>query len=418
MVDWHTSQPKTRLFALSASAGESSFCQLSVNGAAYLSIHKSDALSFTRVRLLEVEYTIRASLSAGSLGADVHVVLPVRIINFLSIDPPPGPPLASPEVASGRYFMRESDSHRNETSGGTVRGHRALMDGGFAGAPYSDYDSETTHRFDDCLSERSVSVYDDPSSMDEDMENFPLQRYLDTAPGFIVDTAPSENGNSSERARDFGSLLTTIDQPASTRPQGPRQLSAAPSRGSSTQPVLTAFELRVKEKMHALATSAAKPAFDTNNLEPNASRASSANDYVNCHTDNKLLKPPNVYWKTSNEVSGFSLLPSHQLPKPPCMIARPMLKTHLTDPGPVPIIVTVTDTSSTAASSSRSNTNPDARLARLNASRMRSQTQSMTRPPLRSQAGSAFSAVKLKIATMEEKVFELNQRTDGIVPFF
>jgi hypothetical protein len=390
-----------------------------VDVTAYLDIRKSDALSFTRVRLLEVEYTIRASLSAGSLGADVHVILPVRIINFLSIDPPPDPPLVSPEATSGRYFIRESDSHRNETSGGTVRGHRALMDGGFAGAPYSDFDSEITHRCDDCLSERSVSVYDDSSSMDEDMENFPLQRYPDTAPRSIVDTAGRPgNRNSSERARDFGNLLTAIDQPANTRPQGPRQLIAAPKCGSSPQPVLTAFELRVKEKMYALATSAVKSAFDTNNLELNASRASSSNDHMKCYTDNKLLKPPNVHWKTPNEMPGFSLPPSHQLPKPPRMITRPMLKTHLTDPGPVPIIVTVTDTSSTPASPSRSDTNSDARLARLNASRMRSQTQSMTRPPLPSRAGSAFSAVKLRIANMEEKVFELNQRTDGVVPFF
>ncbi|KAI0734636.1 hypothetical protein C8Q72DRAFT_770599, partial [Fomitopsis betulina] len=48
-----------------------------------------DALSMTRSRLLEVEYAIRITISAGSLTPDVHVTLPIRVINFLSIDPIP-----------------------------------------------------------------------------------------------------------------------------------------------------------------------------------------------------------------------------------------------------------------------------------------------------------------------------------------
>ncbi|KAK0465584.1 immunoglobulin E-set, partial [Desarmillaria tabescens] len=48
-----------------------------------------DALTMPRGRLLEEEYTLRVSVSAGSLGTDVHVKLPIKIINFLSIDPPP-----------------------------------------------------------------------------------------------------------------------------------------------------------------------------------------------------------------------------------------------------------------------------------------------------------------------------------------
>ncbi|KAK0471704.1 hypothetical protein IW261DRAFT_1597177 [Armillaria novae-zelandiae] len=44
-------------------------------------------------RLLEEEYTLRVSVSAGPLGSDVHVKLPIKIINFLSIDPPPTCPL-------------------------------------------------------------------------------------------------------------------------------------------------------------------------------------------------------------------------------------------------------------------------------------------------------------------------------------
>ncbi|KAJ7492464.1 hypothetical protein FB451DRAFT_1022543 [Mycena latifolia] len=48
-----------------------------------------DALTHTRERLIEVEYTIRVSLNTGSLTPDVCVALPIRIINLLSLDPPP-----------------------------------------------------------------------------------------------------------------------------------------------------------------------------------------------------------------------------------------------------------------------------------------------------------------------------------------
>ncbi|KLO10454.1 hypothetical protein SCHPADRAFT_832475, partial [Schizopora paradoxa] len=54
----------------------------------------SDALTVVRARLLEVEYTLKISLGVGSsiTGGStdaVAVSLPVRIINFLSLDPPP-----------------------------------------------------------------------------------------------------------------------------------------------------------------------------------------------------------------------------------------------------------------------------------------------------------------------------------------
>ncbi|KAG8927605.1 hypothetical protein FRC01_007180 [Tulasnella sp. 417] len=49
----------------------------------------SDALSISRGRLIEVDYTLRISAGTGPLSSDVAVQLPIRIINFLSIDPPP-----------------------------------------------------------------------------------------------------------------------------------------------------------------------------------------------------------------------------------------------------------------------------------------------------------------------------------------
>ncbi|KAI0080326.1 hypothetical protein K474DRAFT_1769559 [Panus rudis PR-1116 ss-1] len=69
-----------------------------------------DALSITRGRLLEVEYSIRVTLSAGSLAPEVFVTLPIRIINFLSIDPPATRGLLSP---SGAYARTVKDNTLN-----------------------------------------------------------------------------------------------------------------------------------------------------------------------------------------------------------------------------------------------------------------------------------------------------------------
>ncbi|CCM04190.1 uncharacterized protein FIBRA_06356 [Fibroporia radiculosa] len=65
-----------------------------------------DALSVARGRLLEVEYSIRVTLSAGPLTSDVHVTLPIRIINFLSIDSNPSDLLHSMAGAHVRPLRR------------------------------------------------------------------------------------------------------------------------------------------------------------------------------------------------------------------------------------------------------------------------------------------------------------------------
>ncbi|EIW64350.1 uncharacterized protein TRAVEDRAFT_88904, partial [Trametes versicolor FP-101664 SS1] len=54
-----------------------------------------DALSVTRSRFIEVEYSIQVSLSAGALTSVIQVTLPIRVVNFLSLDPLPSAPLIS-----------------------------------------------------------------------------------------------------------------------------------------------------------------------------------------------------------------------------------------------------------------------------------------------------------------------------------
>ncbi|BGP46145.1 hypothetical protein JCM10450v2_001985 [Rhodotorula kratochvilovae] len=48
-----------------------------------------DALSISRGRHLEISYSVKVSVG-GSLSADVSVDIPIRVINFVSLDPPPG----------------------------------------------------------------------------------------------------------------------------------------------------------------------------------------------------------------------------------------------------------------------------------------------------------------------------------------
>ncbi|KAF8324110.1 hypothetical protein DL93DRAFT_2222962 [Clavulina sp. PMI_390] len=65
-----------------------------------------DALTISRSRLLEINYFICVTANTGSLTADVHVELPINIINFISLFPPPAGPsaaLVQPQIPSMRY---------------------------------------------------------------------------------------------------------------------------------------------------------------------------------------------------------------------------------------------------------------------------------------------------------------------------
>lgn len=65
----------------------------------------AEELTVPRGRHLEVVYAIKVSVG-GSLSSDVAADLPVRLINFVSIDPPPG------HVAEGGIVLRSAKSGR------------------------------------------------------------------------------------------------------------------------------------------------------------------------------------------------------------------------------------------------------------------------------------------------------------------
>src|SRR6202034_2330642 len=112
------------------------------------------------------------------------------------------------------------------------------------------------------------------------------------AVGFSVDDKWSK------LVRDFANPSTTITQSSNSHPQGPRQLSALHSCKSGAEAVRTPFELRVQEKMHAFATSAAQPDFHAKTAKLNVNPTYFANDHGTPYRTDKLAKPPNVLWKT------------------------------------------------------------------------------------------------------------------------
>ena len=100
-------------------------------------LQQAEALSISRSRLLEVEYSIRVTASAGALTSDVHVTLPVRIINFLSVDPTPSEPLLSSQGAYTRLIpYRDLSNAGSAALGSAVASATDTIPRGISGIPH------------------------------------------------------------------------------------------------------------------------------------------------------------------------------------------------------------------------------------------------------------------------------------------
>jgi hypothetical protein len=84
--------------------------------------------------LLEVDYAIRVSLNAGSLASEVHVTLPIKIINFVSLDPPPSSPLSLPVASINHNDVYKNTFELTEAYNGVRNHHRSrpVINGVFA----------------------------------------------------------------------------------------------------------------------------------------------------------------------------------------------------------------------------------------------------------------------------------------------
>ena len=78
-------------------------------------VSQPEALSIERGRYLEVSYAIKVAVS-GSLSSDVSLDLPTRIINFVSIDPPPGHVTAHPEYRQTAASLTKGNNYDPDNS--------------------------------------------------------------------------------------------------------------------------------------------------------------------------------------------------------------------------------------------------------------------------------------------------------------
>jgi len=67
------------------------------------------SLTISRSRLVEIQYTVRVSVDPGPLLSNVEVELPIHIVNFLSVDPPP----TAPQDNSSRFRTNTFDPGEN-----------------------------------------------------------------------------------------------------------------------------------------------------------------------------------------------------------------------------------------------------------------------------------------------------------------
>ena len=75
-----------------------------------------DALTVTRGKIFEVEYSLRVAVDSGArLSSDIQITLPIRIVGFHSIDPPPSKPIGVQSVTP--FSSRPpSPSHSSRTN--------------------------------------------------------------------------------------------------------------------------------------------------------------------------------------------------------------------------------------------------------------------------------------------------------------
>lgn len=245
-------------------------------------------VSLPRSRLLEVEYVLKVSLCAGTLlSADVQLTLPVRLVNFLSLDPY----ISTLLNPSSKYEHRsEGASQLDKDSRASCFGHDEADD-----LPIEDeldsgdvsIDETAFDRDSDYDSEELESVFPEDSSMVDEPEEFVRRAvtsaridriYGGHAPRFAdlyyaclqdnqaareASTTSSMSSSSSIEQRETGSYQHHFkrrsglpnghesDLPANIDDHGSTVNMNCRGRPNSGQAV-SAFALRVEDKLRAV----------------------------------------------------------------------------------------------------------------------------------------------------------------------
>ncbi|KAH8102559.1 hypothetical protein BXZ70DRAFT_929051 [Cristinia sonorae] len=164
----------------------------------------ADALSVTRGRLLEVEYSIRVTICAGPLSSDIFVTLPIRIINFISIDPPPTAALLS---SNGAYFrsVQSQDSSSSTSSSGRWESLNSDLTSGVM--HFQDEPPPPTRT---SQSDQSLSLFSEESSTSSSMQSLvPLAQRLPFGHGQLRVANPDLSRTELTRAISEASVYST-----------------------------------------------------------------------------------------------------------------------------------------------------------------------------------------------------------------
>ncbi|KAG2350798.1 hypothetical protein BDR05DRAFT_994158 [Suillus weaverae] len=220
-----------------------------------------DVHSISRTRLLEVEYTLRISVGVGRCSSDVHVILPIRIVNFLSLDPPPTAPLHSQsrQRPLPDFTKREPWYRKSRITGGdlvetdeTVPGMKYARDMTIATEPENADEvpvlSEEQLQ-DPNTSADSASIYPPSQSADtighrENLLHSVSEEDIDQDPGIFSSTASF--------ARHITASSSAIEPHILARPRGPRStpIQFQPPQAEST-PNTTFLSRRIEERMQS-----------------------------------------------------------------------------------------------------------------------------------------------------------------------
>ncbi|KAG7099618.1 hypothetical protein E1B28_001446 [Marasmius oreades] len=287
----------------------------------------SDALSIARSRLLEVTYLIRVGVSAGALTSDVHVSLPVRIINFLSVDPPPTFP-----VLDKNFLNLEDDS---EHSGLlfvplTVqqKASQSILEGGITNTGMNTpCDSSRSHK-------AAIDTYQQDDSTDlshtqEDNDEF-VERAITS---MMVDAKYGEHGRFADlyyeslqeeeaEAPEYATQPKTVDD-IENFPSGVNQNLSTHSRTSSqsetnhssSRPRTSNFPQRVRQKLEEYKTgqiaevgAQRQPVLVSREASVNSSRLS-----IQSSRSAHELRHPSLTHKRSS-TAGSYFRPRHEIP--------------------------------------------------------------------------------------------------------
>ncbi|KAF8216053.1 hypothetical protein K438DRAFT_1799990 [Mycena galopus ATCC 62051] len=275
-----------------------------------------DALTLPRGVLIEVEYTIRVSLNARSLTTGVSVDLPIKLVNLLSLDPPP-PPTFHMDPQSQTLSTKPLES----------------VDANYSQALSGSYDcedrgSDSSDAGDESDGGFQNSCTDDPPH-EVQLGNLSM---CDDAEDLVLHAIPMEPDPETPQASD--------SREPESHPDSPHLHLSRPSRPRGP----SSFALRVQKKLELAATTRQLSASDCEEQTPAKpppmvglglglpagsaiSRVSGYEVASSSFLDDRYFGSDPIPQSNGAESSSSRPAGSRVLPKPPSIVGLPFRET-------------------------------------------------------------------------------------------